>query len=129
MNPRNSLSDLLKNLNPLLDQNTYVFVLVHEYTSDLLEESIGMFREKEGITLILKKETAQNFKLESTDEWSMITLQVNSQLHDVGLTAAVSDQLGKHSIPCNVIAAYHHDHIFVPKSLAETALKALRGLT
>lgn len=58
-----------------------------------------------------------------------ITLEVHSALDAVGLTAAVSHVLAKENISCNVIAAYHHDHIFVGKEDAQKALKALLKLT
>jgi hypothetical protein len=47
----------------------------------------------------------------------------------VGLTAAVSAALTREGISANVIAAYYHDHIFVPEADAERALDALRALT
>jgi uncharacterized protein len=43
-----------------------------------------------------------------------ITLDVHSALDGVGLTAAVAVALAAEGIPCNMIAAHHHDHVFVP---------------
>jgi len=57
-----------------------------------------------------------------------ITLRVNSALDGVGLTAAVSAALARKGIPANVVAAYHHDHVFVPAAQAEAALEVLRSL-
>ena len=37
--------------------------------------------------------------------------------------------LTKKSISCNVVAAYHHDHIFVDKNDAEKAFKTLNDLS
>jgi uncharacterized protein len=47
----------------------------------------------------------------------------------VGFTAAFSTALAKVSINCNVIAAYHHDHIFVAHSDAEKAMDVLSNLS
>jgi hypothetical protein len=58
----------------------------------------------------------------------MITLRVHSSLAAVGLTAAVAAALSDHGISANVVAAYCHDHIFVPADRAEEALAALRSL-
>jgi hypothetical protein len=57
-----------------------------------------------------------------------ITLRVHSALDGVGLTAAVASALSDAGIPCNMVAAFHHDHVFVPSSLAAAALDALRKL-
>lgn len=46
-----------------------------------------------------------------------MTLQVYSALEGVGLTAAVSQTLAEHDIPCNIVAAFQHDHVFVPSAL------------
>jgi hypothetical protein len=47
----------------------------------------------------------------------------------VGLTAAVAGALADLGIPCNMVAAYHHDHAFVPEADADRAMEALRGLS
>jgi hypothetical protein len=51
------------------------------------------FREKEGITLIVKKEIANKLKLDYSIITSWITLTVHSSLEAVGLTAAFSNAL------------------------------------
>ncbi len=58
-----------------------------------------------------------------------ITLNVHSALEAVGLTAAVATALTREGISANVVAAYYHDHIFVPEVDAERALEALRALS
>jgi hypothetical protein len=58
----------------------------------------------------------------------MIILGVQSGLDAVGLTARVASILASAGISCNVIAGYFHDHLFVPKDLADKALGLLRGL-
>jgi len=57
-----------------------------------------------------------------------LTLAVASDLHDVGLTAAVAGALADAGIACNVLAAVHHDHLFVPLERADAALAALAAL-
>jgi len=53
---------------------------------------------------------------------------VPSRHDDVGLTAAVARALADAGIACNVIAAVHHDHLFVPVEQADAALTALSAL-
>ena len=64
-----------------------------------------------------------------TDAMAQITLQVRSALDGVGLTAAVSGALARAGIACNVIAAVHHDHLFVPEGRVDEALQILRALS
>jgi hypothetical protein len=58
-----------------------------------------------------------------------ITLRVHSALDGVGLTAAFSSELAAAGISCNVVAGYHHDHIFVPDADADRAMAALHALS
>nr|WP_255569806.1 ACT domain-containing protein [Actibacterium sp. 188UL27-1] len=91
-----------------------------------LPHARAMVREEEGITLILPVDHPAAL---GSDSPSMIqiTLQVQSALDGVGLTAAVADALAQVGIPCNVIAGHHHDHIFVPEDRADMAVAALRA--
>jgi hypothetical protein len=47
----------------------------------------------------------------------------------VGLTAAFAAALTREGISANVVAAFHHDHIFVPERDADRAMEALRALS
>jgi uncharacterized protein len=75
--------------------------------------------------VIVKKETADALSLQYSFVAAWITLTVHSSLADTGLTAAFSKALADHSISCNVVAAYYHDHIFVPAKDAQRAIAVL----
>ena len=92
-------------------------------------EPIATFVEAEGLTLVLKKDLAQAASLKFEGTFRQITLTVHSSLEAVGLTAAVSAKLAAYGISANVLAAYYHDHIFVPSAKAEQALLALQELS
>jgi uncharacterized protein len=79
------------------------------------------------VTLILQRETAEREGV-TGPPMRMITLTVHSSLEAVGLTAALSARLAREGIGANVVAAFHHDHIFVPSADAESALTALKAL-
>ena len=53
---------------------------------------------------------------------------MHSSLAAVGLTAAVSAALTEAGISANIVAAYYHDHLFVPDDDADRALAALESL-
>lgn len=90
-----------------------------------LVAAIGSFREAEGLSLILPLEKGGEG---DALPMRLITLTVHSSLEGVGLAAAVAGALAKADIPCNMVAAYHHDHVFVPAAQAVAALAMLQAL-
>ncbi len=129
MGGEKNLDTLLRKLQPVLNQGVYVFCSLKEPDLELIEKSICHFKEEEGTTLILKKEYADIEALSYTFEASWLTLQVHSALDAVGMTAAFSSALTNHGVSCNVIAGYHHDHLFVPVNETERAMQVLRTLS
>ena len=119
------LATLLKNMKPEHNSGEYVFCTIASLENINLEAIEMLFREKEGITLILKKEIADQFNLSYSFIASWITLTVHSSLEAVGLTAAFSKALADQGISCNVVAAFYHDHIFVDQKDTEKAMMIL----
>lgn len=113
---------MIAGMSPVLDGTTWVFVQSQDPA--LVAQALGTFRETEGLTLILP-EAANAGGL----PMARITLQVHSALDGVGLTAAVSGALARADIPCNVVAAFHHDHLFVPEDRAGEAMAILGALS
>jgi len=124
-----NLAALLSKMKPFLHEERYVFVSVPESFQIDLTIVHGTFKEKEGITLILKKENADTLDLNYDYVASCITLMVHSSLQSVGLTAAISNAMAENQISCNVVAAYYHDHIFVDQLDAKRAMNVLLKLT
>lgn len=120
-----NLKVLLKSMSPVLNEGDYVFCTLEEVTDIDFKDVILMFREQEGITVIVEKETADRFNYDYSIVVSWITLTVHSSLEAVGLTAAFSNALAQENISCNVVAAYFHDHLFVAKKDAEKAMVVL----
>jgi len=126
--PVSDLAELLRTLRPVLNDGTYVFVsLPHEADSSALEP-LATFREKEGLTVVVGEERARLAGLRVLFRAAWITLTVHSDLEAVGLTAAVADALTRANISCNMIAAGHHDHLFVPVESARAAIEVLTAL-
>jgi len=124
------LSELIAHLEPVLGEGEFVFVTVEgaHYGVHANLEPLGAFEEGEGLTLILERSRAESAGLAFEGVMRCITLSVTSSLEAVGLTAAVASALAEASISANVVAAFHHDHVFVPASQATRALDVLRGL-
>ncbi|MCH8552804.1 MAG: ACT domain-containing protein [Natronospirillum sp.] len=124
------LDQLLRSLSPRLFEPEFVFCTVPGQLADYLSlNPVATFLEPEGLTLVLEKSAALQAGLAFDSTFRQITLQVHSSLEAVGLTAAVATQLTKAGISANVIAAYHHDHVFVPDDKADAALAALQQLS
>lgn len=126
--PIRELAELLGNLEPVLQPGVYVFASVAPGSDVTALEPLATFREAEGLSLIVEEGRAREAGLDGLFRAAWITLQVPSDLHAVGLTAAVSAALSRVGISCNVVAAAEHDHLFVPLDAALRAMEALRSL-
>ena len=117
----------LKNLNPVLLEDEYVFCtfLSSVYGNHDELNPIASFNEKEGLTLVIKKEIAELNNLEFDDIFRCISLNLVSSLSSIGLTALISKVLADNAISANMYAGYYHDHIFVPLNNANDAFKLL----
>ncbi|BDU23390.1 hypothetical protein FLGSB24_01340 [Flavobacterium sp. GSB-24] len=123
-----NLNTILENLNPVLNAGEYVFTKVDSIDHIAFSKILFLFKEKEGITVVLEKRFAEELNLTFSYIASWITLEVHSSLAAVGLTAAFSQALGNANISCNVVAAYLHDHIFIDKNDALKAMEVLLKL-
>ncbi len=131
MSGEKNLKKLLTSLSAQLLPETYVFcTLPNGKYADYAELFPKcMFSEAEGFSLIITQKQAEQNNLDYTGIFRCITLTIHSSLEAVGLTAAVSGKLAENDISANVIAAYHHDHIFVKAEQADLAVKKLNELS
>ena len=129
MTGETNLKVLLTSMSPTLVDTDWVFAVVGEEDAvRLTPHAIASFREAEGLTLVLPQAVADDLKRVSAP-MKRITLEVHSGLEAVGLAAAVTSALAEEGISANVVAAYYHDHIFVPKASAGRAVAVLQALT
>ncbi len=122
-----NLKVLLRSMQPVLHPEPYVFTTV-PLNSSIPSGVLGMFLEAEGMTLILEKSLAEELRLGFETQLAFISLTVHSSLEAVGLTAVLATALTNAGISCNVVAAFYHDHIFVPVARAEDAMRVLWAL-
>jgi len=114
-----------RSLNPILHPGEYVFCTVSDFQSIPFDQILFIFKEEEGYTIVLPRQIANNLRLEYTYMAAWITLGIITSLDIVGLTARFSTALANGGISCNVVAAYHHDHIFVEYKDGNKALTLL----
>ncbi len=126
--PVKELDALLASMRPTLHEGAYVFATLPPGSDPGALSPIGTFREVEGLTVIVEERQAREHRLPVLFRAAWITLAVHSDLHAVGLTAAVSTALAEAGISCNVVAAAHHDHLFVPCESGREALAVLEAI-
>jgi uncharacterized protein len=116
---------LLRTMEPMLHPEPYGFAV---WDSELPFRPFATVAEGEGLTVVapLASMTAAGMR---SEPWARISLTVHSDLAAVGLTAAFATALGAEGISCNVIAGFHHDHLFVQWDRRHAALAALEALS
>jgi hypothetical protein len=128
MKGEKDLDTLLKGMQPKLQSGVYVFCCLAGASMPLTVQPVCLFQEEEGLTAILRKETAESLRLENSFPCAWISLTIHSDLEAVGLLAAITHKLAAAGISCNIVSAYYHDHLFVPQGEAQRALDLLQEL-
>ncbi|NOD33690.1 MULTISPECIES: ACT domain-containing protein [unclassified Ruegeria] len=121
--PIKDTNAMIAGMHPVLQPGEFAFVVWSE-NETWPEGTRASCVEAEGLSLIVPTAQAP----QDAVAMRCITLQVHSSLEGVGLTAAVSDALAQAGIPANMVAGYHHDHVYVPSNLSKDALKILQAL-
>ncbi|AKL65003.1 ACT domain-containing protein [Streptomyces goshikiensis] len=129
MSGESDLRKLLSGMRPELNEGRYVFCTVPGATAPPDGTApVATVLEAEGLTLVLRQEDADAAGLAYDYTAGWITLRVHSALDAVGLTGAFAAELAAHGLSCNVIAGYHHDHLFVAADRAAEAVAVLQEL-
>jgi hypothetical protein len=126
--PIRALDRLLREMAPELQPGAYAYVSLPLQPPPPWSLAVATIREAEGWSLIVDEAEARTRGWHIHARCAWISLRVHSDLHAIGLTAAVAQALAAAGIACNVVAGALHDHLFVPVDQAERALAILRGL-
>lgn len=130
MTGETDLGTLLASMRLELLDGTYVFAtLAPDAPQPEGLEPVMVFREREGMTLIVTEDAAEAAGLEAVFRCRMITLNIHSSLEAVGFLAAVTARLAAAGMGVNPVSGFYHDHLFVPTERAEEAMEVLRELT
>jgi len=84
--------------------------------------------EDEGITSIVERAAADAAGLPWSFASAWLTVEAQTALEGIGVTAALASALARAAIPGNVLAGFHHDHVLVPADRADDAIAALQTL-
>ncbi len=125
--PEKNLQVLLSSITPRLHDETFVFCSVSERELKALKaDPICVFREAEGVSVIIEKAVADAASLKYDGTWSQITCDVLSDLNAVGFIAAMAKMIADAGISVNTVSAFHHDHLFVPSDRVDEVMLLLQ---
>ena len=121
---------MLAGMRPILKDGRYFFCSTDDaaIAAAAGPGSLASFREDEGTAFVLDEADAARHGFDRSMPMRRIVLEVFSALDGVGLTAAVASALADEGIPCNMIAAYHHDNVFVPEAMGQRAVDILEAV-
>ncbi|MCA8977408.1 MAG: ACT domain-containing protein [Planctomycetes bacterium] len=116
-------------LRPRLRDGAFAFVLLPPDVGLSELEALGVvatMRDESGLTVVLEVAAANARGLPVLFEAAWITLEADTDLGAVGITASFARVLAGAGIACNVIAGARHDHLFVPLARGAEAVALLR---
>ena len=120
-----NLAVLLRTMEPVLFPMPYGYAV---WAGPVPFAPFATVAEAEGVTIVALLSDISAAGM-TWDPWARISLTVHSDLEAVGLTAAFAGALGRVGISCNVIAGFHHDHLFVQWDRRADAVAALKALS
>ncbi|KAM0260177.1 hypothetical protein ACHAQJ_002943 [Trichoderma viride] len=124
-----SLAKLLATLTTTLHETTFVFATLTDPANlPSLAETQLLFKETEGITVIVSKEYATAHKIDFFFPCKMITLNVTSSLEAVGFMAVIATRLAANNMGVNPVSGFYHDHLFIPLGREQEAIEVLRRM-
>ncbi len=131
------LDALLKDMSPELHEENYYFATLDKSNliaiSGYLQYVVDVFREEEGLSIVFEEPILEAVESLSREEiqgpFSMISLNINSDLMAVGFLARVTLELAREGISVNAFSAYHHDHLFVPHEKREESMLILERVS
>jgi hypothetical protein len=119
------LARILSGLTVTRRAGTYVYVSA---PSGSVSGAAATIAETEGTTYILEQAAADRAGLEWSFAAAWLTVEIQTALDAIGVTAALAGALAGAGIPGNVLAGFHHDHLLVPVERADDAISVLHGL-
>ena len=123
MNPISELVALLRSNAAELKEGVYVYSIV-PINMDLSRiDTVAVFKEIEGVTVIVSEREAEKARLPILFRvvWITLSQPPNS---NIALLSQSMEELG---LNCNIVAAVYHNHLFVPVDVASEVVARLRS--
>ncbi|MEA3002706.1 MAG: uncharacterized protein QOH81_1494 [Sphingomonadales bacterium] len=123
------LRTILETMQPSLSDLQFGFGTMPDPAAALrIPGLIATFLEEEGLSVVAPARALAENGIAHSPGWARISLTIHSSLAAIGLTAAIASALAEQGISANVVAAYFHDHLFVPWEQRHEAMAVLSAL-
>jgi len=124
-----NLDTLIASMQPQMHESVFVFATVPPDFGWQSLNPIMLFKEAEGLSLILNQGVSDAAGIEYEFPCRMITLNIHSSLDAVGFLARITTQLASLDMGVNPVSGFYHDHLFVPVDRADEAMRALVAMS
>jgi hypothetical protein len=124
-----NLEALLRGMSATLVEGVFVFATLPKSEVPTRLNPLMIFHEAEGVTLILKRDQAEEAKIPNEFPCRMITLNIHSALEAVGFIAYIASKLAEAGMGVNPVSGFYHDHLFVPEGREFEALAILQAIS
>lgn len=128
MTGETDLATLLRTMTADMADGVFVFATFADSTPPADLNPIMMFQEREGTTLILRRDEAEAHGVAYEFPCRMITLNVHSALDAVGFIARIASELAAAGMGVNPVAGFFHDHLFIPDGREDEAMRILADI-
>lgn len=117
--------------SPELLPGSWDYVLLPSLANgyEFLDVALAVVREPEGYTWILPSDQILAEGTRRDGPFAAIRLNLQTSLHEHGITAGVSKVWAENGIPCNVIAGFYHDVFLCPWDRREEAIQLISDLS
>jgi len=121
----------MRMLSPELLPGSWDYVLLPSLANrnELLDVALAVVREPEGYTLILPLDQVLAEEIRRDGPFAAIRLNLQTSLHEHGITARISAVWAENGIPCKVIAGFYHDVFLCPWDRREEAIQLISALS
>jgi hypothetical protein len=111
---------MLAGMTPRLTGGEFTFCTMQD--AELIARALALVAGsgKRGTTFILALTEVRKRGFSGAKPMRRIRLEMFSALNG-GLAVGIATAPAQENIPCNMVAGYHHDPVFVPAALAERA--------
>ncbi len=123
-----SLRSVFQTMHVSCDNDPYGFATKEGEVAVAIRDVAGLFHEDEGLTIIASTRYLESIGLAYTGPYARLTISFSATHNIPGFSAILVQKLAEVGIPTGVIAAYFHDHIYVPYDYRKEAIALLKNL-
>lgn len=130
MNAQVQFERYLQKLTPIMNREALALCRIDEADlREVLDDCLCVFRESEGVCVLLPSRVARERQLSADGDYRQITLHFANRLPIPGLAAAVVRELADAGLQGDMISARCHEHILVRERDASQAMQILHGIS